>query len=44
MVKGLQGDDDKYVQVHADCKHFSTFDGPGNGGRCDSQCLIGQYH
>eukprot|EP00040_Diaphanoeca_grandis_P027722 m.158511 g.158511 ORF g.158511 m.158511 type:complete len:823 (-) comp31092_c0_seq2:18-2486(-) len=32
MVVGLQGDDEKYVQVHADCKHFSTFDGPGNGG------------
>eukprot|EP00041_Stephanoeca_diplocostata_P019910 m.434505 g.434505 ORF g.434505 m.434505 type:complete len:743 (-) comp21419_c0_seq52:2802-5030(-) len=32
MVQGLQGNDSKYFRVHAMCKHFSTFDGPGNGG------------
>jgi beta-glucosidase-like glycosyl hydrolase len=32
MIVGLQGNDSKYVRVHADAKHFSAFDGPGNGG------------
>ena len=27
-VKGLQGDDDRYVLANAGCKHFAAYAGP----------------
>ena len=32
VVRGMQGDDAKYLLMNAGVKHFAGFDGPGNGG------------
>ena len=32
VVKGMQGDDPRYLLMNAGPKHFAAFDGPGNGG------------
>ena len=30
FVRGLQGDDPRYVRVNAGCKHFDVYAGPEN--------------
>jgi len=30
FVKGLQGDDPRYVRASAGCKHFAVYAGPEN--------------
>jgi beta-glucosidase len=32
IVKGMQGDDPRYILINAGCKHFAAFDGAANGG------------
>ena len=30
FVRGLQGDDDRYIMTNAGCKHFDAYAGPEN--------------
>jgi len=30
FVKGLQGNDDRYIRANAGCKHFAVYAGPEN--------------